>query len=385
MILQNVRRFRPIEAELLREQVEKCADEREGRADLVLLLRLGADINELVEVADRFLPGHKIYRETALHLAASIGSVDTVLTLLEYGAAVERRDSAGWSALIRASWKGRTPVVKVLLEAKAAIDVVTEDKHWTALMQASHKGHLDVVRVLTEAGADPNKSARDGEYTALLLASMAGHSKVVEILISAGANMEACDGHYGSTPLIWASDIGNVEVVRILIEGKADPNAQCGIGQTALIKASENGHTEVVRAILTASEDVDVDACDPDGTRALMLAAGIGYTDIVKLLVEAKANLHAVDAYRKTALARACDRGHDAVAEILRGAAASAAASSVLPAPPEDLNLVTNTRRWRDRSTDPGREGIYRYSTAGRVSSGDAPESFGDLDPSFGV
>jgi len=58
-------------------------------------------------------------------------------------------------------------------------------------------------------------------------------------------------------------------------------------GNTALIEASEKGYTEIVKLLLKAGADVNAE--DGDGRTALILAKEQGYIEIVDLLKKAGA------------------------------------------------------------------------------------------------
>jgi ankyrin repeat protein len=72
-------------------------------------------------------------------------------------------------------------VVKLLLEAKADVNVKTVRYGWTALYIAAKNGHEAVVKLLLEAKADVNVQASD-RRTALYTAARNGHKAVVELL-----------------------------------------------------------------------------------------------------------------------------------------------------------------------------------------------------------
>ncbi|HEY9708877.1 MAG TPA: ankyrin repeat domain-containing protein, partial [Oculatellaceae cyanobacterium] len=57
-----------------------------------------------------------------------------------------------------------------------------------------------------------------------------------------------------------------------------------------LRKAAQSGNLTQVQAIL--AQGANVDATDRDGTTALMFAAHPGYTEIVRALLEAGANVN---------------------------------------------------------------------------------------------
>ncbi|MBO8450903.1 MAG: ankyrin repeat domain-containing protein [Spirochaetes bacterium] len=67
----------------------------------------------------------------------------------------------------------------------------------------------------------------------------------------------------------------------------ADVNAEDPDGGTALMIAAYDGHADVVRLLLDAGADVNAE--DQNGSTALMLAAEEGHEDIVRILTEAGA------------------------------------------------------------------------------------------------
>jgi ankyrin repeat domain-containing protein 50 len=85
---------------------------------------------------------------------------------------------------------------------------------------------------------------------------------------------------------------------------------------TPLHMSSYNGHRTIVRLLLEAKADVD--AKDSFGRRtALHWAAENGHEAVVRLLLEVKADVDAKDIERGTALHRAALNGHEAVVRLL--------------------------------------------------------------------
>ena len=118
-------------------------------------------------------------------LQASIdGNTDKVRELLNTAANVPSllaiQDDNGFTALLHASKKGHTEIVRMLLAAGAKIDHVDEDGN-TALLQASREGHTEIVRMLLAAGAKVDHVDKN-ERTALLLASYKGYADIVDLL-----------------------------------------------------------------------------------------------------------------------------------------------------------------------------------------------------------
>ena len=96
---------------------------------------------------------------TPLIIAAHNGNLNSVRSLLRYGADIEARGTVtiddevikGCAPLWAAAASGRLDVVKLLIERNADVDSRTLTGS-TPLRVAAHEGHLDVVRCLVESG-----------------------------------------------------------------------------------------------------------------------------------------------------------------------------------------------------------------------------------------
>jgi ankyrin repeat protein len=143
--------------------------------------------------------------------------------------------AAQWNAVL----------VKFLKNAASTVNANLQDKDgWTALIRAAYKGHTEVVKLLLAPGTNVNLQNIRG-LTALMHASFKGHTKVVELLLKAHVDVNLQD-QYGMTALMHASDDGRTKVVELLLEAHADVSLQDQDGWTALICATAKGHTEVV-------------------------------------------------------------------------------------------------------------------------------------------
>lgn len=189
---------------------------------------------------------------TALHLAASFGSLDALEVLVDAGANLESQVN-GARPLHLAAFKNENSIVKRLLEAGADANAEQEDGS-TALLEASAAGHALIVDSLLKANADPNRGT-----VALPLPSAAlkNHTEVVELLLRGGADPNALETD-GATALLKAAAAGNVRCVELLLE--ADANADVSLnGLSALHYAAIEGHLDVVKALIAAGADVTVE------------------------------------------------------------------------------------------------------------------------------
>ncbi|XP_044764260.1 ankyrin repeat domain-containing protein 50-like isoform X2 [Coccinella septempunctata] len=133
--------------------------------------------------------------------------------------------------------------------------------------------------------------------------------KVLKLLLEAGAveqtDVEGCE--YQS----------QISLASTSSEVSPDPlfNLHEMHGQAALHVAARLGQTEVVKVLLEAGAGVD--EADIDGWTPLRAAAWGGHTEVVELLVKHGCTLDSVDAENRTALRAAAWSGHEEIVKIL--------------------------------------------------------------------
>ena len=102
-------------------------------------------------------------------------------------------------------------------------------------------------------------------------------------------------------PLAGAVRSGDVAATRDLLAQRADPNAPAGgNGWTPLMHAVHKHQLATAAALIDGGANVNLAA--PDGETPLMMAAGYGYSDFVKLLLARGADPRKRDAKGDTAL-----------------------------------------------------------------------------------
>ncbi|KAG6750791.1 hypothetical protein POTOM_045306 [Populus tomentosa] len=122
----------------------------------------------------------------SLCVAARKGEViRTINRLIENGAAINGRDQHGWTALHRATFKGKTDAVRVLIEKGIDVDAKDEDGY-TALHCAVESGQADAIELLVKKGADVEARTNKG-VTALQIAESLHYVGITRVLIHGGA------------------------------------------------------------------------------------------------------------------------------------------------------------------------------------------------------
>ncbi|MBM3771377.1 MAG: hypothetical protein FJW27_08840 [Acidimicrobiia bacterium] len=189
-----------------------------------------------------------------------------------------------------------------------------------ALFEAIGRQDRAAVRTLLKSGADVNTPLGDGS-TPLAWAVHKGDSEIVNLLLQARADVNASDDH-GVTPLSLACENADAGLVDTLLAARANVNAAHGNGVTPLMIASRTGSAPIVRALLARGANVDARTVKSQQT-PLMWAVGERRVDIVKLLIDAKADVKAASSIAFTPLLFAARNGDIDSAKLLLAAGAS--------------------------------------------------------------
>ena len=153
--------------------------------------------------------------------------------------------------------------------------------------------------------ADVNHSDPDN-VTPLLIAVKKSSVSLVKLLLEKGADPNHCDINKKS-PLFTACELENMEIVSHLIyDGKADPNfPSMPVEKTPLWEACMKGHLDI--ALFLLEHGANPDLTDEEGHHLLFKAHSNGQHEIVRLMLECKANPHALSS---VTLKEACQYGY---------------------------------------------------------------------------
>ena len=260
--------------------------------------------------------------QSALWLAALNGSRSgTLSALVAAGANVNDADLQGMTPLFTLAANGKTPaervatirsqtpylekaglalperlknpkesdysnvgdMVKLLIDAKADVNVILGKTGMTPLMWAAKNGKSDAIIALVNAKADVNAKARTGWTSLCYAANNVSCTEAAKTLINAGANVNVSlpwvslkqkngkialgdadlggkdtkEGLKDVSILMLAAKEGNVELTKALIGAKADVNVIC-TGSVALDYGSTASTKQTAATIAHSFEHDDV-------------------------------------------------------------------------------------------------------------------------------
>ncbi len=227
---------------------------------------------------------------TPLHEAAKLGKLEICKLLVERGAEVYSNPMATYPPVAEAAWAKHQPVVDYFLR-EIPEKAVGTNKLGIAINLAGRFGWADIVKA--HIASDPLAVHQRGWIgdSPLHWPSHNNKVEIVEMLLDAGADIEADEINcYGGKPLHWASEHapGTVE---LLLKRGADVNSRNIKSDTKLF-----GMTPL---IMNATQRDDC-------------------SEVTELLIEAGADVHAVDANGKTAFDHATERNLEKILAVLR-------------------------------------------------------------------
>jgi uncharacterized protein len=212
---------------------------------------------------------------TALHWAARQDDGDMADRLIKAGANVKAANRYGVTPLYLACVNGSAPMIAKLLEAGADANSATTEGE-TALMTVARTGNVDAAKVLLAHGADVNSKEQWRQQTPLMWAVAEAHPEMAQELIAHGADVNARQVTWnwerqvtkeprekwmplgGFTPLLFAARQGCVECSRVLVKAGADINATNPNGFSAILLAIINSHYDVAAFLLDQGADVNI-------------------------------------------------------------------------------------------------------------------------------
>ncbi|KAM6399019.1 protein phosphatase 1 regulatory subunit 12B isoform 4-T4 [Rhynochetos jubatus] len=188
------------------------------------------------------------------------------------------------AVFLAACSSGDTEEVKRLLGRGARINTTNVDG-LTALHQACIDENLDMVKFLVENGASVNQQDNEG-WTPLHAVASCGYLNIAEYLISHGANVAAVNSE-GEVP----SDIAEEAAMKDLLLEQVKKQ---GVDLDLARKEEEQQMLQDARQWLNSGRIEDIKQ-PRTGATALHVAAAKGYSEVMRLLIQAGFNLNVQD------------------------------------------------------------------------------------------
>lgn len=241
---------------------------------------------------------------------------DVLLALTEKGIDANYiYDSNGTTLLHIASDKGDIDLVKLLLRRGADVNARTHDLHHCPIHMAIMAGHRDVINELVKAGSKITHYSQNG-YAPLHLATLGSYKNIVEMLLGYGVDVNMVSGH-GNSSLHIAVMEQAYEVAKLLLGKGANVDAKNDSGWCPLHCAVEGGQVKFVEVLLQYGAHINSLTTFVLYRTPLMLAANLGLSQIVKLLLANGAATDIVTQYGETALHLAVIERHLSVVKLL--------------------------------------------------------------------
>lgn len=217
------------------------------------------------------------FEDGAVFLAAcSSGDTDEVKKLLARGADINTVNVDGLTALHQACIDENLDMVKFLVENRANVNQ-QDNEGWTPLHAAASCGYLNIAEYFISHGASVGIVNSEGEVPSDLAEESAMKDLLLEQVKKQGVDLEQSRKEEEQQMLQDARQWLN--------SGKIEDVRQARSGATALHVAAAKGYSEVLRLLIQAGYELNVQ--DHDGWTPLHAAAHWGVKEACSILAEA--------------------------------------------------------------------------------------------------
>jgi ankyrin repeat protein len=282
----------------------RCCDER------MVSILLGAGAN--ADALDSF-------NSPPWHMAACNEKETLLEQLIARGIDVNAADRVGNTLCHHAAQNANEKLLAMLMAAGA--DISQKNKRGCTVCHFAAKNENVAVMALLIDKCDVNAGNKFNDTPCIFAATNASAS-VLKLLMTAGANLNASNGS-GLTAIHFAAANSCEDVLSTLLAANVDANARNVLGITPLFMAARACNLNAVNALIAAGADVKCTSCIPaaagsntgdrsgtlkaliacgadvhaklDGQTALHLAAQRGDRMALEVLIDANANVNALN------------------------------------------------------------------------------------------
>ncbi|KAM6507109.1 hypothetical protein FALCPG4_018498 [Fusarium falciforme] len=267
----------------------------------------------------------RFYQETPLHLAACGGHSAIIEVLLKHGARPDVKDQTGSTPLVAGIYCNHSDALVPLLHAIGNLkQQVAYAESQSLLPLASYVGNFEFVRIILDKGVDVNRRDVDGDTGLLQAVKQPDNLASVKLFVDNGANLDLQDTE-GRTALMAAVQQWSEDLVCLLLKHRANQDLQDKEGQTALMIAVWRDSKNIVW--FPRKHAADLSLKNDRGESVLFkeyrsIQRSELPNNIIKILLEAGADINVEDNLGRTALTIAIENENYVAAGLLieRGA-----------------------------------------------------------------
>ncbi|XP_050311619.1 serine/threonine-protein phosphatase 6 regulatory ankyrin repeat subunit A-like isoform X1 [Anthonomus grandis grandis] len=223
---------------------------------------------------------------TPLHLAAKLGNVEILRSVLTKYNDVNIQSDEGITPLILVAREGHIQCVHFLLRFGAKVSLCDNINLMSPIHYSAKNGHSQCLTLLLHNSEDQSivNMVDSQQRTALMLAVSGNHTECVQALLKCGADPNIVDTDEHSC-LFRAVVNGQHHVVQLLLSHSAEVTTRDVNGKTALHLAAACGHLSCLQLLMEYMKEEDIISKDNQECSVLHWACYHGHAHCVEHLL----------------------------------------------------------------------------------------------------